>query len=608
MPGTHLLVRPLDTNALAKRPQRPVHYPETPGPATREHVLHDLTSALIEESGLDAVLGRIARHLIRALEADAVRYFLWDPDRQALRHLPYGDVSSDVIGEAHELAPGEGIARGVFESGEALFVSDVEQDERVAARHVLPAEGTRSVALLPLKTAKGPVGLIQIGCTRVRPWSPQDRDLLAYVTPQVALILAKAMAYEQLYADLGEQRKQAAFQGMLDEIRGAILRIRNSGGIRTLVETLEHSLRKLDLPFDAFSLSLCGKEECAEYWVGPGGDFQQRVAALPDSATQKALLSQEPVYRDDLSATDPFHERPQVESALGRPLRSLLDVPFHEGALRVGSALPQAFSETHREILLKLAQGISSTLDRFREFLRLHEQSEQQARQLHRAQQAAALVQHAVAAAHDLRNPLQGIWGYLDLLSEKLSPQDPMYKLIQGVREGVDRMQGLADTLRHPTPFDAEPVVPVNMKEMLSRIMDRLAPLCAEQHIEVTRCLQEADASVLGRPGAIEQAFENLVGNAIEAMPHGGKLCVEMEQTSQQVRVCVRDTGPGIPASARPHLFDPFYSTKSASSLGLGLWIVREIVGQHAGTVKVQSQVGKGAAFTVEIPVLGASD
>ena len=104
------------------------------------------------------------------------------------------------------------------------------------------------------------------------------------------------------------------------------------------------------------------------------------------------------------------------------------------------------------------------------------------------------------------------------------------------------------------------------------------------------------------RPRALERALENLVRNAIDAMPDGGQLRVEMDQTDEQVSVRVQDTGRGIPAAAKAHLFDPFYSTKGADSMGLGLWIVREIVEQHAGTVEVESSVGKGTTFIVRMP------
>ena len=221
--------------------------------------------------------------------------------------------------------------------------------------------------------------------------------------------------------------------------------------------------------------------------------------------------------------------------------------------------------------------------------------------QLHRAQQAAALVQRAMAAAHDLRSPLQGIWGSVDLLSDSLPDHHPQQKHIQAIRNGLDHVQKLLDTLQRPAPFDEEPLEQVRLEEMVSSILDRLSPVLAEQQITCTQALEGPFWPVRCRPRVVERALENLVRNAVEAMLHGGELRVEMEQTGEQVSVRIQDTGPGIPAAARAHLFDPFYSTKGADSMGLGLWIVREIIEQHSGTVEVESREGEGTTFIVRM-------
>jgi signal transduction histidine kinase len=102
----------------------------------------------------------------------------------------------------------------------------------------------------------------------------------------------------------------------------------------------------------------------------------------------------------------------------------------------------------------------------------------------------------------------------------------------------------------------------------------------------------------------MQQVFLNLVLNAVDAMPEGGQLTVWTEPTSQPegARVCFADSGGGIPAEDLPHLFEPFYTTKS-TGIGLGLYISHSIVENHGGRIDVESVEGKGTTFVVWLPV-----
>jgi len=117
---------------------------------------------------------------------------------------------------------------------------------------------------------------------------------------------------------------------------------------------------------------------------------------------------------------------------------------------------------------------------------------------------------------------------------------------------------------------------------------------------------------VRGYPGELRQVFSNLVGNAIDAMAHGGKLLVHVRESSlasdpscKGVRVTVLDTGAGIPIGVRRNLFAPFYTTKGEKGTGLGLWVSRGIIEKHEGTIHLSSCIceGKsGTAFSVFLP------
>jgi len=109
----------------------------------------------------------------------------------------------------------------------------------------------------------------------------------------------------------------------------------------------------------------------------------------------------------------------------------------------------------------------------------------------------------------------------------------------------------------------------------------------------------------------LEQTLHNLLANAVKYSPRGGEVLVTVEHAGDRARVSVADQGIGIPADALPHVFDRFYRASNAtpytySGLGLGLYVVREIVVQHGGTITVASTAGQGSVFTIELPL--ASD
>jgi signal transduction histidine kinase len=117
---------------------------------------------------------------------------------------------------------------------------------------------------------------------------------------------------------------------------------------------------------------------------------------------------------------------------------------------------------------------------------------------------------------------------------------------------------------------------------------------------------------VLGDMLRLEQVLQNLIGNAVKYSPGGGEIVVRLAQQDAQAHIEVHDTGIGIPAGALPQLFQRFYragnaGTQQISGMGIGLYVVREIVTLHGGTVAVESCEGAGSIFTVQLPLLASA-
>jgi signal transduction histidine kinase len=120
-------------------------------------------------------------------------------------------------------------------------------------------------------------------------------------------------------------------------------------------------------------------------------------------------------------------------------------------------------------------------------------------------------------------------------------------------------------------------------------------------NVEVTPLIGEGLDSISIDPDIMHRVIDNLVKNAVEAMPHGGTLTIEAKKDDTDTKISVSDTGVGIPEEVRSHIFAPLYTTK-AGGMGLGLTYCKRAVEAHGGTLSFQTETGKGTTFTINLP------
>ncbi|MFQ5898516.1 MAG: nitrogen regulation protein NR(II) [Candidatus Methylomirabilia bacterium] len=229
-------------------------------------------------------------------------------------------------------------------------------------------------------------------------------------------------------------------------------------------------------------------------------------------------------------------------------------------------------------------------------------QMEQRVRQ---ADRLAAVGRLAANMAHEIRNPLGSLAGAIEALSRQLAPGDETgVRLTEIALRESDRLDRIIrDFLEYarPTPLQ---LAPVNLTEMLDEVLFLLDHRPLPPNVKIIREYGEGLSACVDAQ-QLRQAVWNLCPNALDAMPEGGELrigarIVEHERTPH-LEVWVADTGRGISAEDRPHIFEPFYSTKSEGS-GLGLAVVHRVVEEHGGEVDVWSAPGAGTTFTLRIP------
>ena len=222
--------------------------------------------------------------------------------------------------------------------------------------------------------------------------------------------------------------------------------------------------------------------------------------------------------------------------------------------------------------------------------------------ELRRAEHLAGLGKLLAGVAHEVRNPLAGIRSTVQLW-DRLPEQARTPESMAAVVAAVDRLNAIVSSLLHFARADSAERQSVDINGLLSEGLDLVAAQAAGQGVTLERDLSRDLPAVLGSANALRQVALNLLTNALQAMPAGGTLrcSTRLRPGGRAVEVRVTDTGAGIPAEARPHLFEPFFTTRPEGT-GLGLAICREIVQAHGGRVELAETGAGRTTFRVELP------
>jgi PAS domain S-box-containing protein len=231
--------------------------------------------------------------------------------------------------------------------------------------------------------------------------------------------------------------------------------------------------------------------------------------------------------------------------------------------------------------------------------------AEERAKKLQDAERLAAIGATAGMVGHDIRNPLQSIVGDLYLIGcdvaelpegeEKEAIKESVASIRQNV-EYIDKIvQDLQDFTRPLNPIAKD----TNLEEIIQELLlDASFP----ENIDAKYLLAEEAKDIVADPALLKRILQNLVSNAVQAMPEGGGLEIQSRQENNEIAISVEDSGVGVPSEHMDKLFTPLFTTKSKGQ-GFGLAVVKRITEVLGGTVTFESEVGRGAKFTVHLPI-----
>lgn len=207
--------------------------------------------------------------------------------------------------------------------------------------------------------------------------------------------------------------------------------------------------------------------------------------------------------------------------------------------------------------------------------------------------------QLAAGIAHEIRNPLTSLKGFVQLFRSGTLPNEQFLDIMESELERIDVISSEFLTLAKPnkTAFSQ-----INLQNLLQNVMALLDLEAFQNSVSIVLTNEIERYDIQGVESELKQVFINLIKNAIEAMPSGGKMILRMEDDGQFVKVSIKDEGMGMTDEQVCHLGEPFYTTKEKGT-GLGLMVTYQIIHHHKGTINVHSVKGEGTTFIVRLPV-----
>lgn len=267
------------------------------------------------------------------------------------------------------------------------------------------------------------------------------------------------------------------------------------------------------------------------------------------------------------------------------------------------------FFEDDLEFLAILANQLSVAVENARLFDSEKEALEQLRRaqlQLVQAEKLAALGQLSARVAHEVNNPLGIIKNYLQLIHDDLTGAQQSVEHVQIVTEEVDRIAGIVRQLLDMFKPRHEGFADTDVEAVIDETMLLLSLHTQQGQIQITKRLPSPMPRIHGSSEQLKQVFLNLLINACDFLPAGGKIDIWGEMGDHQITLCVTDTGPGIPPENLQRVFEPFFTTKvGGKGTGLGLSVCYSIIRAHGGDITAANADGAGARFTIRLPVRG---
>ncbi|MGB5106194.1 MAG: GAF domain-containing protein [Candidatus Zixiibacteriota bacterium] len=544
--------------------------------------LYQAGVVLSQSQELKPLLTRIIRLALDVIGASVGSVMMVDELRGEL--LVSASVGlSDEVKKKTRVKIGDSIAGHVAQTGEALLIPDISSDPRFAKFSKGNYE-TKSLISVPLKIKDRVLGVLNLSDPQHGTvFEENDLRLLATFASQAAIAIDDAENFEQLNKKLNEF-------AVLYQLATEITTVDNS---QDMTDLIYRSLKQI-IDID-FAMWLAWNERSqtlvVNYWEGFG---KKEAGALRGKEVQ---LKDKTVYSSavrTMAVKALINQIPQLRDAI----RTFTAVPIiTKGALHglfcLGSRREGAFSENDEYIASIVASQATSIYEQQRAVLS--------------ATRLMTMGKMMSEISHDLKKPLTNISGALQIMRDRwpeIAQSDDFFQTAQQEIRRLDELLKELLNFSNPTKYQLEQK---KADDLIKRVIRLVENDLKKHNIESSQEFEDDLPGVLVNENEIVEVLLNLIINAVDAMPNGGRLAIRAYSEHKEgtgrlfVVLKITDTGGGIPPEHLDRIFDRYFTTKD-SGTGLGLAICERIVMAHNGEISVESKSGQGTSFTIKLP------
>ncbi|MGB8658284.1 MAG: response regulator [Candidatus Zixiibacteriota bacterium] len=533
--------------------------------------------SLSTTENLKELLSKIVSLATRVIEAKSGSVMLIQKPENSLTIEAAIGLSPDIVQDT-KLKLGSSIAGYVAQQGTPLIVEDIEKDPRfalVSKRHY----ATKSLLCVPLRVKDKLLGVINLSDKLSgQPFTHNELRLLTTFASQAAVAIDDA---EQLNQKIGKIRELE----LLHEIAGKL----------SSTERLDEAC---DFIFGKMSAIMPVEFALWFEWNEKSGELILNLRQGCKNGQRHLVI---PLAKED------FPQPEKVDSKIKDALKDDADLSGHldtlyslpviaeksmHGVLCVGNRQKIELSEEQMNLISIIISQLTSAYEKQKSLLNVT--------------RLATMGNLVSEITHDLKKPLTNIRGTLQLLREKWSDAKDKDRYFDLVEEEIYRLDGLIkEILNFSNPYKFE-LEKMDITAVLDRALKLVEHDLTAGNIWLNREYQEG-YFVLVDKNQMMEVFLNIILNSIEAMPTGGELRIgvgrhkDPKAGAEFIQIWMADTGCGIPSENLNRIFDRYFTTKKQGT-GLGLAVVDRVVNAQGGCVSVESEVGKGTRFTLNLP------
>ncbi|MBI3949332.1 MAG: GAF domain-containing protein [Acidobacteria bacterium] len=527
--------------------------------------LSSLAVALSRAQELDPLLNEVLKTVTHLFDTEIAQIMLFNPATNDLVVRASCGVPPEYVAGVEHLKPNEGIAGRVYVTSTPLVVRDAAADPRVT-RAIVKRLNVHAMACVPLIAGGRSIGVLVTATYDPDREITDDIELLEAIGHQLGMTIENARLFDE------NLRTRKLWESTFNAISDGISVHTRDMQVVKANQALAHML---GVPPE----QLVGSHCCAA--------MLGRASPLPDCADLRAAschlgmlggASPLPDCADSRAAGGPHCQTTEViERPNGQILRVTVDPLLDEQGVPYGSV--HVVSDITEQVMLE--------------------------RHVARAEQLALIGELAAGLAHEVKNPLAGIKGALEIVMEGLAENDLHRTVLKHILDETMRVNRIiSDLLDYARPHAAS-----HTRTDLNELVEHAIAIAQLQLINGQIKLEFQPApnlpSLIVDPDEVQKVILNLLINAVHAVKNQGRIVIrtDFDAHDRSIKLSVTDDGEGIPPESLDKIFRPFFTTKKKGT-GLGLATCNRIITSYGGTITVDSKLGKGSTFTVTLPVL----